>query len=121
MGDRAGGLAQFRREVYFSAMDRDQVIAALRQHRTALEQRGVLHAALFGSLARGEAGPDSDIDIDILIDIDPEQWASMSVYNYVGIQFLVSDLFPGPVDVVNKDSLKRYVRPAVLRDAIYAF
>ena len=119
MGDRAAGLAQFRREVYFSAMDRDQVIATLRQHRTALEQRGVLHAALFGSLARGEAGPDSDIDI--LIDIDPEQWASMSVYDYVGTQSLVSDLFPGPVDVVNKDSLKRYVRPAVLRDAIYAF
>ena len=78
-----------------------------------------MHAALFGSLARGEAGPDSDIDI--MVDIDPKRWVEMGVYEYVRIQLMVGDLFVGPVDVVNKDSLKRFVKPSALKDAIYAF
>jgi hypothetical protein len=42
----------------------------LRQIEAALRQRGVAHAALFGSRARGEQGPDSDTDI--MIEIDPD-------------------------------------------------
>jgi predicted nucleotidyltransferase len=44
-------------------IDREQVLARLRDHAAELRRRGVPHAALFGSMARGEAGPDSDIDI----------------------------------------------------------
>jgi predicted nucleotidyltransferase len=118
-GDLAGGLAPFRREVYFSAMDRDQVIATLRQHRTALEQRGVLHAALFGSLARGEAGPDSDIDI--LIDIDPETSKTLSVFGLVGLQRYIGGFFDRRVDLVERDGLKPHYARSILEDACYAF
>jgi len=41
-------------------MTRDAVIAVLRANEAALRLKGVAHAALFGSLSRGEAGPDSD-------------------------------------------------------------
>lgn len=44
-------------------MDRDTAIAALRAHETELRQLGVQHLYLFGSTARGEARPDSDIDL----------------------------------------------------------
>jgi len=44
--------------------------------------RGVTHAAVFGSVARGENRPDSDIDI--MIDIDPE--AHITLFDYVGLQ-----------------------------------
>lgn len=46
-------------------MDRDTVLNRLRERRAELEARGVRHAALFGSLARGEAGPDSDTPLGL--------------------------------------------------------
>lgn len=43
-----------------SGMERDTVLNRLRERRAELQARGVRHAALFGSLARGDAGPVSD-------------------------------------------------------------
>ena len=98
-------------------MDRAEAIAVLKKHRAELQRQGVLHAALFGSMARGDARSDSDIDI--MIDLDPE--ARLGVYDYVGLKDYIAGLFDGPVDVVSREGLKPYVRPAVLTDAVYAF
>src|SRR5258708_4596803 len=51
-------------------MEKQDILAKLREHEAALKAPGVSHAALFGSRARGDAGPDSDIDI--LVDIAPD-------------------------------------------------
>jgi predicted nucleotidyltransferase len=98
-------------------MDRQDIIARLRENEAALKARGVAHAALFGSHARGGARPDSDTDI--MIEIDPE--VQIGVYEYVGLKEYIASLFDGPVDVVNRDGLKPYVKPAATADAIYAF
>lgn len=98
-------------------MDKQDIIARLREHEAALKARGVAHAALFGSRARGDARPDSDTDI--MIEIDPA--ARIGVYEYVGLQEYIGSLFEGPVDVVNREGLKPYVKPAATTDAIYAF
>ena len=98
-------------------MDRDQVIATLRAHEAELRRRGVAHAALFGSRARGQAGPESDIDI--LLDIPPD--VTIGLFDYVAIAQYVGDLFPIKTDVVELRGLKRFVRPNVERDAVYAF
>ena len=45
----------------------------------------------------------------------------MTVYDYVGLKDNIASLFDGRVDVVSRDGLKPYVRPAVTADAIYAF
>ena len=98
-------------------MDKDAVIATLRAHRADLERMGVIHAALFGSLARGEAGPDSDIDIavDLIEGTAPDMWS------YAGLKRQIGEFFPGPVDVVDRAALKPRMRDEVARDAIYAF
>lgn len=83
----------------------------------ALRERGVRHAALFGSVARGDNGPNSDIDI--MIEIDPA--ARLTVYDYAGLKEYIADLFDGPVDVVNRKNLKPYIAPAATADAVYAF
>lgn len=98
-------------------MNQEQVIATLRAHEPELRQRGVLHAALFGSVARAEAIATSDIDI--LIDLDPE--APVGVFEYVALTQYLADLFPSRVDVANRGRLKTLVRPNAERDAIYAF
>jgi predicted nucleotidyltransferase len=77
----------------------------------------VRRAAVFGSVARGDSRPDSDIDI--MVEIDPE--AHLTVFDYAGLKEYIAGLFDGPVDVVNRDGLKPYVHPAATADAIYAF
>jgi predicted nucleotidyltransferase len=98
-------------------MNSHEALETLRRSENALRARGVRRAALFGSLARGEDRPDSDIDI--MVEIDPE--ASITVFDYVGIKEYIAGLFDRPVDVVSRDSLKPYIRPAAMADAIYAF
>jgi predicted nucleotidyltransferase len=98
-------------------MSRDEILARLREFEPALRERGIAHAALFGSAARGDNGPDSDIDI--MVEFAPD--SHVGVWEYVGIKEYVASLFDGPVDVVDRDGLKRYVRPSAEAEAIYAF
>jgi predicted nucleotidyltransferase len=98
-------------------MNRDEIIARLRENEAALKQRGVAHAALFGSRARGDQSAGSDTDI--MIEFDDA--APVSVWEYAEIKAYVARLFEGPVDVVDRESLKPYVQPAATAYAIYAF
>jgi predicted nucleotidyltransferase len=98
-------------------MNREQVIETLRAHEQPLRQRGVEHAALFGSVARGDAKPASDIDI--LIELSPD--AEIDLFEYIDITHYLADLFPNHVDVANRNRLKPHVRPTAERDAVYAF
>ena len=100
-----------------AGIGREEIVAMLRAHQGELHRRGVRHAALFGSIARDEAKLTSDVDI--LIELDPE--APVGLFEYVGITQYLADLFPIRVDVANRSSLKPLVRPAIERDAIYAF
>jgi uncharacterized protein len=102
---------------YKGTMNREAIIARLRENEAELRARGVAHAALFGSRARGDDRPDSDTDI--MIEIDPD--AHIGAWGYVGLKEYIASLFDEPVDVVNREGLKPYVRPAATADAIYAF
>lgn len=98
-------------------MKRDEIIRTLKEREVDLRTHGIMHAALFGSVARGEQGPDSDIDI--LVDLDPTIVVTM--FDYAGVKDYVASLFQAPVDVIDSAALKPRVRPHVTADAIYAF
>jgi predicted nucleotidyltransferase len=98
-------------------MKLEQALSKLRQAETGLRAKGVLHAALFGSVARGESRPDSDIDI--LIDFDPA--AGVTIFDYVALRDDIASLFDEPVDVIDREALKPHLREPVARDLVYAF
>ncbi len=98
-------------------MKRDEIISTLKEREADLRAHGVVHAALFGSVARDEQRPDSDIDI--LVDLDPAIVAT--VFDYAGLKDYVASLFQGPVDVIDREALKPRLRPYAAADAIYAF
>ena len=98
-------------------MDRDTAIGILRANENALQRLGVRHAALFGSIARGEGHADSDLDV--LIEIEAE--AVRDAFNDVGICRAIGSLFSVPVDVANRETLKPHILSRAERDAIRAF
>ena len=98
-------------------MNREEIIQTLKSHEIPLRHRGVQGAALFGSLARGESRPGSDIDV--VVELDPA--AKISAFDYADIIDYIQSLFPSTVDVSNRDMLKPHVRPSAERDAVRAF
>ncbi len=98
-------------------MNRQEIIARLQENEAGLRARGITRAALFGSRARGDPQPGSDTDI--MIELDPQ--APIGVYEYVALKEYIAGLFDGEVDIVERERLKPFIRPAAAKDAIYAF
>ncbi len=98
-------------------MNSQEIMSRLRENEAALRARGVAHAALFGSRARGDERADSDTDI--MVEIDPD--AGVGFWEFIGLRAYISGLFDGTVDVVDREGLKPSVRPAAMSDAVYAF
>ena len=94
-----------------------QVLEMLRAHEDELRRLGVRHAAVFGSVARGEARPDSDVDV--LVDLDPA--LPVGIFEYARLKLYICDLLGGTGDVVNRTCLKPLLRDAILRESVHAF
>lgn len=93
-------------------MDRAAVIQALDSQREALRARGVTSLRLFGSVARDEATPDSDVDL--LVD-----FARTPTFDeFMDLRFLLEDLLGARVDLVIENGLRTEVRPQVESQAI---
>ena len=91
---------------------RSEVLRLLAEHRDELTGMGVKSLAVFGSVARGEAGPDSDVDLLIEI-VRP-----MGFFGFFAIQELIEQILGRPVDLVTPESLKPGLRDRVLRGAV---
>ena len=98
-------------------MTLEEALQTLRKAEAELRAKGVIHAGIFGSVARGDQRADSDVDI--IIDFDPA--ARITVYDYVGIKDDISELFEQPVDVIDRRGLKPHLRQPVAQDLVYAF
>ncbi len=101
-------------------MTRDDILSALKANEPELRRRGVSHAAVFGSVARGEAGPGSDVDV--LVRFDPQ--AAITLWDYAGLKRRVARMVGVSlkmIDVIDLDAMSPLVRPSAERDAIYAF
>ena len=91
-------------------------LALLRKQEPVLKERfGVEKVGIFGSFARGEARPDSDIDI--LVEF---RKGEKTFDNYMNCKFYLEDLFGRKVDLVTDAALKPLIRDPILREVIYA-
>lgn len=86
-------------------------------HENELRKLGVAHAAVFGSVARGEARADSDIDV--LIDLDPDR--NIGLFGYARLKLYLEEILEGSADVVNRKTLKPFLRQPILQDAVHVF
>jgi hypothetical protein len=97
-------------------MSRDDVIRRLRQHRAELHRLGVGALYLFGSTARDDARPDSDVDLYFDYD-DPR----FSLLELAGLQVRLEELLGRPIDVMSRGSLHPRLRPEIERSAVQVF
>jgi hypothetical protein len=89
----------------------------LRLQADHLRARGVVHLALFGSLARGEATPDSDIDI--VVDIDPGR--RFSLLDQADLRLFFGDLLEREADVVIREDLRPAFRQRIAAEEVRVF
>ena len=94
-------------------MTRDDILAKLRELKPWLESQGVARVRLFGSYARDEARPDSDVDL--LVDFSkPMGLEVFSLERELAVRLGL------PVDMMREDALPRDIRYTALQDAIDA-
>jgi uncharacterized protein len=96
-------------------MTLDEALETLRAARPLLDRYGVARIGVFGSVARGDAGPDSDVDL--LVEFDP---ARVPGWEFFGLAEELGAVLKRPVDVVTAKSLKRLMRETVLGEVVYA-
>lgn len=91
---------------------REDVLDVLREHRSELEAFGIESLSIFGSVARDEAEPDSDLDL--LVEFE----GSATFDRYMGLKLVLEDLVGRRVDLVMRTALKQRMLPSVEREAV---
>jgi len=98
-------------------MDRQQVIRTLRAHEPELKAAGILHLRVFGSVARDEASPASDVDL--LAEFDKSK--RLTLVKIGSLQSRLADLLGAQVELSSQEWMREPVRSKALREAILAF
>jgi predicted nucleotidyltransferase len=98
-------------------MDREQVVATLREHEMELRAAGVTRLSLFGSTARGDQRPDSDIDLLAAFDNSRR----ISLLDVAGIERQIARMLGRPVELIEEGMLKPRVRKNAESEAVRAF
>jgi uncharacterized protein len=95
-----------------SAINRAEILSLLGFLRAELRKLGIRSLSVFGSVARGEASPDGDIDL--LVDLEPP----LTFDRYIKAKFYLEDLLGRLVDLVMPEMPKAGVRPIAEKVAI---
>jgi predicted nucleotidyltransferase len=97
-------------------MKRRDAIALLKTHEAELKQLGIEHLYLFGSTARDEARPDSDVDLFFDHPI-----GSLGLFELMDVKETMSRILGYPADIMTRRSLHPRLRGAIEQSAIRVF
>lgn len=98
-------------------MDKERVVRTLRAHEPELRAAGIIHLRVFGSVARGEASPYSDVDL--MADLDASK--KFSLLDMSGLENRLSDILQVKVDLTLSKSMREPIRRSAEREAVLAF
>jgi predicted nucleotidyltransferase len=99
--------------------ERERVLRILRESEPELRARGVVRLRLFGSMARGEAGPESDVDLVAEID---RRRNKFSLIDHIGLEQDLADVLGRPVEISTAPwKMRPRMRARVEADAIEVF
>lgn len=90
----------------------EEMTEVLKKQRSRLSQLRVKSLALFGSAARDEAGPESDLDF--LVEFE----GAATFDQYMGLKIFLEDLFHSPVDLVTRHGIRPELTPSIEKEAI---
>lgn len=94
-------------------MTRETILKLVEANHDQLRKLGVRELALFGSYARGDARPDSDVDFFVELD-------EKSFDRFMAVKELLEALLRRNVDLVTKSGIKPRLREVILREAVRA-
>jgi predicted nucleotidyltransferase len=95
-----------------------RVIRLIRNHRSQLEDEGVAHLDVFGSVARGDAHADSDVDLIVT----PRSGVAFTLFELGGVGNILEEALGRRVDIVTRRGVEKSTRlQGALEDAIRAF
>ena len=95
----------------------EDCIARLKAMEPELRREGIARMSLFGSVARGDATPESDIDL--LVVFDPA--ARMDLIRMIGLERRLGETLGRPVEFMTEPVKNPYLRANVERDRRFVF
>jgi hypothetical protein len=95
-------------------LTRSHLIEKLKDNESLLDQYSVKSISVFGSMAKGEAGPTSDVDL--LIEFKPG--AKIGLFEFIELKDTLSDLLGLSVDLVTPESLHPAMKTTIIKEAI---
>ena len=98
-------------------MDREQTIDHLKMQEAELRRSGLEALYIFGSVARGENGPKSDIDL--ACDIDKN--AKIGLFEFADIMIRLEEQLNRKVDLVTLEAMRPRIRARAERDMVKVF
>ena len=96
-------------------MRRDEALRIVSEHEKEIKGFGVERLALFGSVARDEAGPESDVDI--LVDLGDRP---IGLFGLSRLKRYLEEILDRQVDLVTRDALKRQLKDRILAEPVRA-
>lgn len=97
-------------------MTRDEAVSRLKQSEPVLKKAGVTHLYLFGSTVRGEARPDSDVDL--FFDFERENFG---LFDLMDVKELATEILGTKTDMIPRDGLHHMLRQRIEASALQVF
>jgi uncharacterized protein len=96
-------------------LTKEDIFRILEQNQSRLRALGIKNIGLFGSFARGDQRPDSDIDL--LVEFES---GKKTFDNFMELSFFLEEALRSKIDLVTPESLSPYIGPHILREVEYA-